>query len=353
MAATLIASATYTTVIQGLRENMTVGESFLGTGLKIGAAKFLLKQGGTGTPFTNDYLQAKLYATTGVYGSGATITGSPLAVSDTMLASRLGTVNAEYTFTFSGANQYTMANGTCYIILVGLYGSDNNSRDVYSYGYYGPPSGYPGDAYASDVNYTLEGDAASCVTWFRVYSDGIILINSYATSTSTVSLYNADGAWKKYGECFSNAASDYYLTSCKFALKSVGTPPGDMVAVLYAITGTPGTDAIPTGSALSTSEVISTSVLTSSEALIEFTFATPYKMAANTYYSVDFEYHNGDSNNYIKMSKNNATFPNKNLNGMYHEDTVWSSSTSNAVFYVYGTTEEPIAANTSNFFNFI
>jgi hypothetical protein len=66
------------------------------------------------------------------------------------------------------------------------------------------------------------------------------------------------------------------ITDLKFYIKKTGSPTGNMTGVLYAATGTVGTDAKPTGAALATTTAIDVSTLATSYQVITFNFASAY-----------------------------------------------------------------------------
>jgi hypothetical protein len=82
------------------------------------------------------------------------------------------------------------------------------------------------------------------------------------------------------------------LTSAKFYLIKDGMATGNAVAKLYAISGTSGTDGIPTGSALATSDTVDVSTLNPSPTLVTFTFSggNQYAMTSGTKYVISVEY---------------------------------------------------------------
>lgn len=85
------------------------------------------------------------------------------------------------------------------------------------------------------------------------------------------------------GNTFTSTGGTLY--SAKWYLSKTGTPTGSMRANLYAITGTFGTTAIPTGAPLATSNNVPVSDITLSSTLVEFYFsgANRYSMAAQNY----------------------------------------------------------------------
>ena len=96
------------------------GQSFTGDGSTISSCKFYIKRragGGTGN------LYAKVYGHTGTFGSSSTGTGATLATSGAVDVTTVS--NAAYNlveFTFSGADQITLTNGTKYVIFLNTQG---------------------------------------------------------------------------------------------------------------------------------------------------------------------------------------------------------------------------------------
>jgi len=147
------------------------------------------------------------------------------------------------------------------------------------------------------------------------------------------------------------------ITSAKFYLKKVGSPTGNAHAVLYAHTGTYGTNSKPTGSPLATSEDFDVSTLTASYQLITFTFtgAQQYEMQASTYYCIVYENPTagtmGGGNSVFFGSDN--TSPTHDGNACYFWFSAWqSSSTRDSIFYVYGETAPPPLVEVPMGFNF-
>ena len=87
-------------------------QSFTGTAAKLTRVKWYLKK--SGSPTGNAY--AKLYAHSGTYGTSSIPTGSALATSAAFDISTLTTSYQLIEFTFSGANQYDLEEGTYYVI---------------------------------------------------------------------------------------------------------------------------------------------------------------------------------------------------------------------------------------------
>lgn len=102
-------------------------------------------------------------------------------------------------------------------------------------------------------------------------------------------------------QSFANGAKAAYLTRAFCKLKKTGSPTGNLVAKLYAHSGTFGTSSIPTGAALATSVNIDVSKFTTSYIVTEVGFNTQFEMAASTNYVIAFEYSAGDGSNYVQI----------------------------------------------------
>ena len=138
--------------------------------------------------------------------------------------------------------------------------------------------------------------------------------------SSTVSTATADS----YGEANQNAERVMYsgvrvevgqalnvpapitVSSVKFYLRKTGAPAGAISVKLYAATGTVGANAYPTGAALAASNTMDASTLTATMALYEFTFATPYAMAAGNY-AIACAYAGGDASNAVYVGVDDSS----------------------------------------------
>lgn len=110
-----------------------------------------------------------------------------------------------------------------------------------------------------------------------------------------------DGTTVGQAQSFANGAKAAYLTRAFARLKKVGSPTGNLVAKLYAHSGTFGTSSVPNGAALATSVNLDVSKLTTSYQTVEIGFNTQYEMAASTNYAIAFEYSGGDASNYVHL----------------------------------------------------
>jgi hypothetical protein len=105
------------------------------------------------------------------------------------------------------------------------------------------------------------------------------------------------------GQSFANGTNAQFLVRAFFDLKigaGAPSPAGNIVAKVYAHSGTFGTSSVPTGAAVATSDNVSVSSITSSYQTVEFKFSTPVELVASTNYVVSVEY-TGDASNYLHV----------------------------------------------------
>jgi len=102
-------------------------------------------------------------------------------------------------------------------------------------------------------------------------------------------------------QSFANGVQAQYLTRALAKIRKVGSPTGNLTAVLYAHSGTFGSSSIPTGAALATSDAITPAQITTAYQTIEFGFSTQYEMAASTNYCIAFEHAAVDGSNYFEI----------------------------------------------------
>lgn len=175
------------------------------------------------------------------------------------------------------------------------------------------------------------------------------LIDSYNESNQNANRIMKDnhptaGAFfSAHGQCFQCTGGNYKITSAKFYLYKSGSPTGNAHAVLYAMTGTFGTDGEPTGSALATSDDFDVSTISGwPNALETFTFsgAEQYEMTEDEYYVIVYENPSSgiDSSNWV-VSGRDSDSPTHGGNEVTWTAGDWNPrSTDDTIFYVYGET---------------
>lgn len=94
--------------------NYGTAQSFEGDGRRLYSSKFLLTR--TGSPVYD--VMAKIYPVTGTHGSNARPTGSPLAVSETVLSSSVSTTRSYIEFYFKGVNRIKLEDGQYYCVSI-------------------------------------------------------------------------------------------------------------------------------------------------------------------------------------------------------------------------------------------
>jgi hypothetical protein len=147
-----------------------------------------------------------------------------------------------------------------------------------------------------------------------------------AAEGSTTVLYS--------GQCISR--SECYISSVKFYIRDGVS--GTATAYLFATTGTVGSNAVPTGSALATSNGVSMSG-GGSTALYEFTFASEYHHTGSTIAFI-VGINAGDNSNYLRVY-HDANSPGEAGNICYYvngESPGWYSAARDNCYYLMGRT---------------
>jgi hypothetical protein len=189
------------------------------------------------------------------------------------------------------------------------------------------------DVESDDVRYEVQVATDDLFT-----SDAVLDSYSEANRDAFINLSGAAGDLKAAGQAFASGGGGT-LTKAKFHLKKIGSPTGNAVAKLYAVTGAFGTDALPTGSALATSDTLDVSTLATSYALIDFDFTggNQYALAGSTNYFISVEYSGGNFANYIEVG-NDVSSPTHAGNGGSRDTAgIWAQLSPNGdvIFYVY------------------
>jgi hypothetical protein len=154
-------------------------------------------------------------------------------------------------------------------------------------------------------------------------------------------LFQEGGGCSALGETFQVPSDgNYKLTKASFYLRKVGSPSGYAHAALYAMTGTFGTDGMPTGSALAVSVDFDVSTaLHDVYTLYNFTFSgdQQYITQAEQYYCIVYQNPSSgffNSTNFVLCGMHETPTYEGNRNGYVNDwygDNVFDTS-----FYVYG-----------------
>ena len=182
-------------------------------------------------------------------------------------------------------------------------------------------------------------DASENVVFEVVLAGGgnEIAVDSY--SDANFSHYvRINGTTDGYGQSLTGVAGD--LINAKFKIARVGTLSGNIVAKLYAHSGTFGTSSVPTGAALATSDNIDVSTINTYYTSVTFIFSAgnQYTMSAATKYVIAIEYSSASSTNYLKVATD-ASSPTHGGNRSTWNGSSWSAvSSSDMIFAVNATT---------------
>lgn len=167
-----------------------------------------------------------------------------------------------------------------------------------------------------------------------------VLVDSYSESNGGTNGSVRDDLYLRWGQSFTATAG--VLDSAKFSIKRVGSPTGNLVATIYAHTGTYGTNTgKPTGSAIATSDPIDVSTISTTQALVTFTFtgANKITLVDATKYCVVLERSGGSAwngSNYIWVLCDNSS-PTHSGTTVYYTSS-WNAYGAGVVdtpFYVY------------------
>lgn len=201
------------------------------------------------------------------------------------------------------------------VTINGTYGPDNNGFDIQSpiTLYYGtvtsPTPNVSVPISSSPFTYSLTGlqPGTKYYAYARGYN-GLVFVSSPEITFTTagapfvdgydVSNSNANftlvgtGGFNQVGQTFMGNGSR--INTAYFWVTKIGAPTGPIYARLYNVTGTYGSTALPTGSAIASSTSIDASTISTTSTLYAFPFTTPYLLANGTPYAVTLDV-TGDS----------------------------------------------------------
>jgi hypothetical protein len=166
----------------------------------------------------------------------------------------------------------------------------------------------------------------------RLVVDSYREVNYEATASLTEKRHGV-------GQVFTPSVSAY-LTSSQFYLGKDGSPTGTIVSKLYAVTGSAGSTAKPTGSPLATSAPVDVSTLPTPwtrSALVTFDFSVDrYPMSGGVPYAIVVEYSGGSPKNAITVGKDKSS-PTHPGNKIDFEAGIWIAEPEvDTIFYAYG-----------------
>jgi hypothetical protein len=189
--------------------------------------------------------------------------------------------------------------------------------------------------------YTLDGDNFSGSVVADVENSvNSIDVDSLGTANRDGDQILGDGTIQGVAQSFFSDTSNRTLSNCRFHLSKAGTPTGNAIARLYALSGTiGGGDDIPTGSALATSLPLDVSTLDGTPTTTIFDFEDEVTILSTQDYCIALEYDGGDGTNHVLMSRDASTPPHSG--NMATSDDIETSSWdavagTDLVFFVNG-----------------
>jgi hypothetical protein len=163
--------------------------------------------------------------------------------------------------------------------------------------------------------------------------------DSYSESNQSSTISFSGGLTNKALAQSFTASHGGALTSCKFYLRKSGSPTGNITAKLYAHSGSYGTSSLPSGAALAASATVDISTLTTSLALVTFTFSgvNQYTLVNGTRYCISVEYSGGDASNFLTGGIDSTSSTHGGNQASQNTGTsAWSANaTFDLAFYVY------------------
>ncbi len=151
----------------------------------------------------------------------------------------------------------------------------------------------------SGRNYRIVASTTSATASYDVYNAKIVVSSGGTVVDDSYSETNDGGNSDTLcSDCVNDADGQSFsgnsgtLQTAQFFIFKAGSPTGNVFAKIYASTGTSGTDATPTGSALATSDGLDSSTLTTGLVLRTFTFSGANKITLTngTTYIVSIEF---------------------------------------------------------------
>ncbi len=206
-------------------------------------------------------------------------------------------------------------------------GTTTNSDDVGSVAWVNP-----NNSQATDNTYAVADFSTTTQT-----SSSPTLVNEYSVANGDLSAPMYQGsAVTSWGQSFSNAQTGT-LDSCIFYMNKQGSPTGNVVAKLYNMTGTLGTDAKPTGSPLATSNTFDVSTLSGTVLPITFGFSGAERITltpGNYIIQLTNDSLVGDSSNYVMVRMDNTSPTHEGI-ASYLFTGVWTNIARDVCFKIY------------------
>lgn len=158
-----------------------------------------------------------------------------------------------------------------------------------------------------------------------------------AYADATIRFGNNDSIYKEFAQSFVGDGAIIY--GVKFLADFTIWGGADIIAYLYAHSGTFGSTGVPTGSALATATLYDISYINIENNIgyLAFYFSTPYETTADTKYFVSIKYTNDVVGGFLRIYVDSSDAPNLIGNIAYKGATTWTSlSTFELCYGLYG-----------------
>ena len=157
----------------------------------------------------------------------------------------------------------------------------------------------------------------------------IVLLDSYPDTYYCINIGTGNA-----GQIFKSNV-DAKITTAKGLLLRTSDAEGIVKAHLWNVTGTPGVDAVPTGTQIAESSPIDVTTLSEGAAWVEFTFSNG-SILKDTYYAITFKAEL--TVGAINIGGDNTTLTADGNWCLYEFGDWYADNTIDLMFYVYGDT---------------
>jgi hypothetical protein len=199
------------------------------------------------------------------------------------------------------------------------------------------------DAEGEDIRFNVQIQKDSIPREFAEDTNTLLLsIDEYHSNNrdSTQNLNGDSGQKSGIGQSFTGNGE--VLKRAIFFVKRIGSPTGNVVAKVYAHSGTFGTNGVPTGSALATSTTRDITTLGTSYAYRAFIFDGTFTPVDGTKYFIVLEFSGGSAGVGLDVGYDDSS-PTHAGNGATFDVTAgtWSSISGDVTFYLYHFGDDP------------
>lgn len=185
-------------------------------------------------------------------------------------------------------------------------------------------------------DYQLQYELNDSGTYIDVNTVGAFDSYSESNRSSAESIGNGAGATTFRGQAMTGTGE--ILTSAQFFIQRSGSPTGNVTAVVYASTGSFGTNMVGTGAALATSDPVDITTIATSYTLTSFTFSggNLITLSMGTNYVLGLEYSAGTAGAFLQIGTDNSS-PTHGGNRAAFQSPNWTAAAGIDVpFYAFG-----------------